>query len=155
VGIWGDIWILTGGDELVIGRGRDAGKEMIIPTIPDRYTLWDKKILEINSGEESLQQIQANKDHSVAWIDGDLVQLPLKVRTMKNGDRFYPLNFKGSKKLSDFFTDIKIPLHQRERIPILESENRIIWICGLRLDDRFKVTENTTKMYKLKLGRES
>lgn len=54
------------------------------------------------------------------------------MRNRKNGDRFFPFNAPGEKKLKDFFIDEKIPQFKRDRIPLLISEEKIIWIPGIR-----------------------
>lgn len=85
--------------------------------------------------------------NSIANIDFDKLEFPLEVRKWKNGDIFYPLGMKGKKKLSDFFIDKKISISEKENIWLLTSKNEIVWVIGLRLDDRFKVTDKTKKIY--------
>lgn len=95
-------------------------------------------------------------DHS-QFVDAEKVQGELRVRFPRPGDRFVPLRARdhgelnrGAKKLSDFFTDLKVPLHRRQAVPILESD-AIIWICGYRLDNRFKITPATRSVLHLQL----
>lgn len=87
----------------------------------------------------------------IALLDYDKLEKPLFFRTYEHGDRFIPFGSHGSKKLKDFFIDLKIPLEERYRIPVLVSKNIIVWVAGLRIDDRFKVTEETKKILKLKI----
>ncbi len=90
------------------------------------------------------------------FVDAAKVQGKLAVRFPQAGDRFVPLRVKaaarpaGSKKLSDFFTDLKVPLHRRSSIPILECGD-VVWVCGFRLDDRFKITPATREVLHLQL----
>jgi tRNA(Ile)-lysidine synthase len=49
----------------------------------------------------------------------------------------------GTKKLKDFFMDEKVPRTMRDSVPILTDENSILWVIGYRIDDRFKITEDT------------
>jgi tRNA(Ile)-lysidine synthase len=86
---------------------------------------------------------------SVEYVDASKLGSRLSLRTWKNGDRFIPFGMRTPKKLSNFFADLKIPLHKKSHIPILESDGTIVWICGQRLDDRFKLTEQTKKIIKL------
>lgn len=82
-------------------------------------------------------------------VDAARLGSRLRIRTWRRGDWFMPLGMKTRKKLSDFFTDEKVPRFEKERIPILESDDTIVWICGRRLDDRFKVTPSTRSVVRL------
>ena len=85
-----------------------------------------------------------------ACLDADLITYPLMLRNFRPGDRFIPLGMTGRKKLKSFFIDMKIPSDVRARIPILLTQgNRPIWICGMRIDDRFKVTSGTRRILKV------
>jgi tRNA(Ile)-lysidine synthase len=97
------------------------------------------------------------KDNSLAVsVDADKLVYPLSIRAWQQSDSFYPLGMKTKKKLSDFFIGLKMPLHQKSRVPLLINGNGdIIWIGGARLDDRYKVSKNTKKvtifeLYKVK-----
>ncbi len=90
------------------------------------------------------------------FVDAEKVRGRLTVRFPQPGDRFVPLQTNatkssaGSKKLSDFFTDLKVPRHRRRNTPVLECGD-IIWVCGYRLDDRFKITAVTRSVLHLRL----
>ncbi|PWK76660.1 tRNA(Ile)-lysidine synthase [Mucilaginibacter oryzae] len=88
------------------------------------------------------------KDNPLAVaIDTDLLIYPLKLRGWQEGDYFYPLGMKGRKKLSDFFINQKVPLHQKNKIPVLVNGNdEIMWLAGYRPDERYKVNDNTKKV---------
>lgn len=75
---------------------------------------------------------------------------PLTLRRWKQGDKFRPLGMKGFKKLSDFFKDKKLSLFEKEQAWILESHGEIIWIVGYRLDDRFKVNDDSKRVLHIK-----
>ncbi len=81
-------------------------------------------------------------DGKIAFFDYDRLGA-LRVRTFLEGDRFVPLGMKQSVKLKDFFISRKIPLHERRRIPLLLSDQDIIWVVGQRIDERYKVTPDT------------
>ncbi|HEY6951549.1 MAG TPA: tRNA lysidine(34) synthetase TilS [Bacteroidota bacterium] len=83
------------------------------------------------------------------YIDADVIREPLTLRTWRRGDWFVPIGMIGRKKLSDFFNDQKISTPDRFRIPLLQSGNDIVWVCGKRLDDRFKITKRTRRAIKL------
>jgi tRNA(Ile)-lysidine synthase len=84
-----------------------------------------------------------------AFLDADLINYPIVIRNFRKGDRFIPFGMQGHKKLKDFFIDLKIPSEERARIPIMSYKDNIIWICGLRLDDRFKVKPDTRRVLKI------
>lgn len=73
----------------------------------------------------------------IARLDRDKLHFPLKIRTWKDGDFFYPSGMKGKKKVSDFFIDEKLSLPAKKRIPLIFSGDDLVWICNMRLDDRF------------------
>jgi len=79
-------------------------------------------------------------------FDADRVSEPLLVRAWQAGDRFSPLGMKGkSKKLQDFFTDRKVARHERGKIPLLVAPEGILWVVGIRQDERFAVRGGTTR----------
>ncbi len=79
-----------------------------------------------------------------ALFDADRYSGPLFVRSWRAGDRFVPQGMKGrSKKLQDFFTDRKIPRHQRGIVPLLVAPEGILWVVGMRQDERFVVSRGT------------
>lgn len=73
----------------------------------------------------------------------------LSVRCRKNGDCFYPKGMTGKKKLSDYFTDKKIPSSMRNEIPILVKGNEIVAVIGMRVDRRF--TDKNDPEYKIEI----
>lgn len=86
---------------------------------------------------------------STALIDFEKLEFPLVIRRWQQGDVFFPLGMKGKKKLSDFFIDKKLSLYQKENTWLLTSGDKIVWIIGLRPDDRFKITTKTKKVYRI------
>lgn len=77
------------------------------------------------------------------YCDAGKIHFPLVTRSFQAGDRFHPLGAPGSKKVGDFFTDQKIPLAQRKRIPILTDQEGIIAILGMRQDQRAAIGSGT------------
>ena len=84
-------------------------------------------------------------------IDADKIKFPLTLRKWKKGDSFHPFGMKESKKLSDFFINEKINRNQKENIWLLMSDNKIVWIIGLRMDERFRITEKTKNILEISL----
>lgn len=85
------------------------------------------------------------------WADAQAVRGNLRVRFPRPGDRFQPLGMTGFKKLSDFLIDSKVPWHERRQIPLLECDDGIIWVCGYRLDERFKIKPTTKEALHLQI----
>lgn len=77
---------------------------------------------------------------------------PLKIRRKKTGDRFMPFGMRQYKKLSDFYTNSKLSEFEKEKVWILENGNGdIIWVMGYRNDERYRVTQDMSDVYKLEI----
>jgi tRNA(Ile)-lysidine synthase len=85
------------------------------------------------------------------YVDRKRMRGKLTIRTMRSGDRFTPLGMKGSKKLSDFFSDRKIDRPLREEIPLLLCGGKIVWIVGYEVADYVKITARTRAAQKLEV----
>lgn len=92
-----------------------------------------------------------NNGPSVGFFDMDTLSFPLIARPVRPGDKFIPLGISGTQKLKKFFIDHKIPRFRRNKYPVLLSENRVIWVMGIRIDERFKITHSTKKILKIEL----
>ncbi len=88
---------------------------------------------------------------SIACLDFELLEFPLILRKWEPGDYFRPLGMKNMKKLSDFFIDIKLSLPEKENTWILQSGNEIVWILGLRIDDKYKIRPESGKILKIRM----
>ena len=89
-----------------------------------------------------------DKSRKVAQLDFDKLKFPLTLRHWLHGDRFHPLGMKGSKLLSDFFVDQKFTEQQKSSVWLLtSSDGDIVWVVGWRIDDRFKVTNETKNIF--------
>jgi tRNA(Ile)-lysidine synthase len=89
-----------------------------------------------------------------AYVDWKQVLPPLEVRSWRSGDRFHPLGLKGNKKLQDLFVDAKVPRERRDQIPIVTDQKGILWVSGLRIDERGRVGGATEQVLVLTLHRE-
>ena len=95
-----------------------------------------------------------NKSSDVAQLDFDKLRFPLTLRHWRHGDRFCPLGMKGSKLLSDFFVDQKFTEYQKQNVWLLVSaEGDIFWVVGYRIDDRFKIVNDTKTVFQCRWNR--
>lgn len=161
-------------DEFLTIKDLDNGKKIIKDKLVLRKT-YDSYILENKNNREKFVEVislpengQINfdglniktsiintnkyeKSKNIGYFDYDKLAFPLKVRTRRNGDRFVPLGHKSEKKLKDFFIDQKIDREKRDQIPLILSNDKIVWITSFRISDEFKVTESTKKILKIEV----
>ena len=119
----------------------------------ERYFI-QKGVTKVNNPinlELSEQAYDSNADSNCIFVDCETLHFPLELRRWKEGDYFYPLGMSGKKKLSKFFKDQKISVNQKETIWLLISDGEIVWVVNHRLDNRFKVTNNTKEILRIKL----
>ena len=92
------------------------------------------------------EEVGGTPSQGLVWFDADRFSEPLLVRTWQAGDRFFPHGMGGkSKKLQDFFTDRKVARHERGKVPLLVAPEGILWVVGMRQDERFVVRDGTTR----------
>lgn len=89
------------------------------------------------------KKITFSKNSSEAYIDADKISFPLTLRTWKPGDIFIPIGMRGKKKISDLLTDLKLTPAHKKNVHVLCDANHIIWVVGIRPDDRVKITTTT------------
>lgn len=90
------------------------------------------------------------RDHHVASLDFDKLTFPLTLRRWLPGDTFIPFGMRNSRKLSDFFTDNKLSIPEKENVRVILSGSDIVWIVGYRIDQRYRITPKTRKVFILK-----
>jgi tRNA(Ile)-lysidine synthase len=122
-----------------------------LETRTQEHVLVNKESKEVEFGSFHLDFSIANgKEYQIigkpvlAELDADRIQFPLLLRRWKKGDYFYPLGMKKKKKLSRFFIDQKLSQNEKSNVWILEMQKKIVWIVGLRIDNRFAIRPGST-----------
>lgn len=128
---------------------RTGKKELLIDMASIRFPAdlsWNTLRFRIELLPYSADFVISHKK-SCAYLDVDKLSSQLYVRHWKRGDRFTPFGMKGTKLVSDYMTDCKFSLFQKEaQCVLVDKSDRIIWLVGERIDDNYKVDKNTTKM---------
>ncbi|GAA0181561.1 tRNA lysidine(34) synthetase TilS [Clostridium sediminicola] len=107
------------------------------------------KLIESKSGKKILKN---NK--FIKYFDYDKANNDIILRYRKNGDKFSPLGMKGRKKVKDYFMDLKIPQHERDRIPMICFGGNIAWIIGCGISNKYKIDNNTKRILQIIIERE-
>ena len=115
---------------------------------------------EVQSGEvetpignltfETVENISISATNTI-YVDKDKLSFPLELRLWREGDAFQPIGMTGKKKISKFLKDEKLSLVEKENTWVLSSKNEIVWVVGLRPDDRYKVRKNTKEILKVQI----
>ena len=104
--------------------------------------------IEFSITNQDISTILDQAGQNIAFFDMDRLVFPLTIRNTRAGDRYAPLGMGGTQKLKDYFINTKIPYAQRKYIPILLSQNRIIWIVGHRLSRIGRIRSDTKRILK-------
>ncbi|WP_379084789.1 tRNA lysidine(34) synthetase TilS [Pedobacter sp. UC225_65] len=124
----------------------------VLPKQQDQLVLIHPTDLNISIGGQVISLLYTDSavvenDPNKAFVDLDKLIFPLVVRFRQDGDKFMPLGMKQFKKLSDFLIEQKVPLPKKGKVPLLLNGNgEIIWVAGLRQDNRYKVSTTTKKV---------
>jgi len=97
----------------------------------------------------AVAEANLSDDPNTEFIDAALLGKELVLRNWREGDWFVPFGMRDRKKVSDFFIDTKVSHLEKSSIPIFVSDDQIVWICGKRLDNRFRISPQTRSIVKL------
>jgi tRNA(Ile)-lysidine synthase len=120
-----------------------------LTTIPELGLAIETGVRDRAQGNEKGPEDTPGSDNFVwqALFDYDKMGSLLTLRSRQKGDRFYPAGMGGkSKKIQDYFVDQKVPRRKRDTIPLLCSGQDILWVVGLRTDERFLPGPNTKRV---------
>lgn len=131
----------------IISPVQSTASTAIVIEEKDKQVIFEQGILSI----EITSNLRPQTSNLEASIDFNKITFPLLLRKWKAGDYFYPLGMTKKKKLSRFFIDQKLSKTDKENTWVIESDQRIIWVVGYRIDERVKVLSSTKKMLKLSL----
>jgi tRNA(Ile)-lysidine synthase len=139
-------------DELVLRRTEPVN-EFKITILPNHRYEFSR--FRFASQVVPQSEVPNGEQENAEYVDADRIHTPdLVLRTWSEGDAFVPLGMNMKKKISDFFIDAKVPIYEKHNFPILETkEGEIVWVCGQRIDDRFKITDQTKRVLKLEFSR--
>lgn len=150
------------GKSVQLGKGLSALKESKFIQIEKSTTENNQTGIEVkvNSSKALLgkkigierierPELVLNKNKNVEFVNADKLSEMFILRKWNNGDRFIPLGMRNSKKVSDFLTDTKVRSSDKKNQLVLTNRNNIVWVVGLRIDDRYKINSQTKKIYKL------
>jgi len=137
--------IIRNRDWLIIASNKSTEANNILIEEGEKLVPYSDGVLNI---ERSVDCRTSTIDQ-IATLDASEVQFPLLLRKWKQGDYFYPLGMRKKKKLSRFLIDQKVSLPGKEKVWVLESRKKILWVIGYRIDDRFKITSSTKQVLKI------
>jgi tRNA(Ile)-lysidine synthase len=144
--------ILKNRNWLIISPRSTTEAATILIEAGDAEIAYAQGVLRLQQTSPSGIPAAALAQTSIAWLDAAQIEFPLLLRKWQPGDYFYPLGMRKKKKLARFFIDNKLSLAAKEKIWVVEMNKKIIWIVGLRIDDRFRITPGTRQVLKLESG---
>ncbi len=128
-------------------------KEIVIDEVSEVQLYFNSEITFgskiIGCAEVDLNKVQHSEKADLEFIDAENLVEPLIVRKWRASDRFNPLGLNGTKKVSDFLTEQKVPNIQRKEQLVLLNDEKIVWIVSHRIDESIKISKKTEKVIKL------
>lgn len=119
--------------------------------VPGRTQLSPDIVVETSFGAAEAFGEDGGPVLAEAWFDWDSLAPPLVVRSRADGDRMRPFGLGGTKKLQDLFVDEKVPRHVRARVPVVADRDGIVWVPGLRSDERVALGPRTSRVLHVRI----
>ncbi|MFT6849770.1 MAG: tRNA(Ile)-lysidine synthase, partial [Sphingobacteriales bacterium] len=142
--------VLFNRGELVLQNSKVQTPIKVIVNDFEKNIILDSGEISIDLFLKGVPSLKAKE--SELFLSKPQLKYPLKIRSWQDGDWFIPFGMKGKKKVSDFLIDQKVSRFEKQDTLILENGNGdIIWVIGKRGDNRYKVNNQTTEIYKLAL----
>lgn len=113
------------------------------------YTI-GKKTFILKRYEESQLFVFPEATSNFAYVDLSDVKMPLTLRNRKDGDTITPFGMKGSMKLKKYMNSKGVSRHKRDEIPLLTTENEVLWVAGVGLSNKIGVKLNPTHIIEIK-----
>lgn len=132
----------------------EAARAWAVPLPLGRTVLPDQHLV-VDVSVESLSR-RGEVPEADEWTelaDADAVSFPLTLRTRSEGDRFAPLGMSHEIRLKDFLINQRVPRAERDRLPLLCDREKIVWVVGLRMSERVKVSRSTTRILRMRAVR--
>lgn len=141
--------LLRDRDRLLVKPALKPLKPLVIPE-EGVYVMGDEVRFTVRR-----EAVWVSKTPDCATVDARKVRFPLTVRRVAEGDTMHPYGMKGRKLLSDLMTDRKMTAFEKRRqLVVVDATGTIVWLVGLRTDERCKVDENTTEALSLLCAKE-
>lgn len=134
---------------LIIAPLQTAAAANILIEVTEKNISFENGLLRFETLQNS--DIKLSSSNTTATLNADEIKFPLLLRKWKQGDYFYPLGMQKKKKLSKFFIDQKLSKTDKEKVWVIESEKKILWVIGYRIDERFKITAGTKQILEVEL----
>ncbi|MBV9986691.1 MAG: tRNA lysidine(34) synthetase TilS [Chitinophagaceae bacterium] len=126
---------------MIISPNAGVASRHILIEQNDRQVVFEKAELQLQIISGPPASIPDTQDQ--VFLDARNIRFPLLLRRFKTGDYFYPLGMQKKKKLSRFLIDLKLSRTAKEQVWVLESDKKILWVIGRRIDNRFRITDTT------------
>ena len=137
---------------MVLPREEAEPRQLVIPET-GRY-VYDEQ-LSLRLTERALtpsSNVSFSKVPTVVDLDASSIRFPLTLRRVAEGDRFTPLGMRGTQLMSDFLTNLKRNrFEKRNQLVLLDATGTILWVLGLRINDQFKLTPQSTSCLQIEI----